>query len=453
MAGDINLFRKTMSSSYEMSKIAIIGGTGEFGRLFAKIFKESGCSVVVTGRSVEKGEWVARLIGVEFTVDNIKAAKDADIVIVCVPIESTVKVIEEVAPQVKKGALLMDLTSVKVEPVKAMQEHVADGVEILGAHPMFGPRVSGLEGQIVILTPIRRGKWTDFLKDFFKEHRARVFVSNPEEHDRVMAVVQGLTHFAYITTASTIKKVGQDVEESRKFASPVYELMLDFIARIVGQNPGLYASIQIHNPFVGMVHETFIKEAVALSKAVQNGDVEGFVKTMTESARIFKDVDSSMGKSDKAISALTQELKKLKGSVGSEAALRHIYSGSIHMGRVVSVDPEVVIIENKGKMTSLKISNIELLDDAAMLDWKREHMGLRKMDFSFVFLEDVDESILEKVVLDSQSTIVSSEVVDVFRGDQIPPGSKSITLRFETMNPDDGVHIEKLLQGLGGTVR
>jgi prephenate dehydrogenase len=442
-----------MSSSDEMPRIAIIGGTGEFGRLFARIFKEEGCNVVITGRSVEKGEREARLIGVEFTSDNIKAAKEADIVIICVPIESTVTVIKEVVPHVKKGCLLMDLTSVKVEPVRAMEENAADGVEILGTHPMFGPRVSGLEGQIVILTPIRGGKWTDFLKDLFKDRRARVYVSNPEEHDKVMAVVQGLTHFAYITTASTIKKVGQNAEESRKFASPVYELMLDFIARIVGQNPSLYASIQIHNPFVEMVHETFIKEAVALSKAVKKGDVEGFVKTMTESAKIFKDVDSSMGKSDKAISALTQELKKLKESVGSEAAVRHIYSGLIHIGRIVSVDPEVVVIENKGKTTKLKISNIELLDEGALLDWKKEHIVLRKMDFSFVFSEDMDESLLAKVVENSQSTIVSSEVVDVFRGDQIPPGSKSITLRFETLNPEDVVHIEKLLQGLGGKMR
>jgi ferredoxin-fold anticodon binding domain-containing protein len=75
------------------------------------------------------------------------------------------------------------------------------------------------------------------------------------------------------------------------------------------------------------------------------------------------------------------------------------------------------------------------------------------MDFSFVFSEEVDEALLAGVVENSQSTIVSSEVVDVFRGDQIPPGSKSITMRFETLNPEDGILIEQLLQGLGGKMR
>ncbi|HDH28328.1 MAG TPA: prephenate dehydrogenase [Euryarchaeota archaeon] len=442
-----------MSSADRMPRIALIGGTGEFGRLFARLFNEAECSVVVTGRSIEKGEQAARSLDVGYTCNNTEAAAGADITIVSVSIENTTAVIEEVAPHIRPGCLLMDFTSVKVEPVQAMTVHAPEGAEVLGTHPMFGPRVTGLEGQIVIFTPVRGGRWTKFIEDFFKEHRARIFISTPEEHDRVMAVVQGLTHFAYITTASTIRKLGQDVEETRRYASPVYELMLDFIARIVGQNPGLYAQIQIHNPFVSRVHETFIKEAEALSKIVKNDDVDGFVKTMAESARIFKDVDSSMGKSDKAISALTHELKKLKSSVGKEVGVRHIYSGSVHIGTVVSVDPEAVVLENKGKRLKLKLSNVELLDDEAVLEWKKEHIGPRKMDFSFIFPEAVDETLLAEIIGNSLSTIVSSEVVDVFRGDQIPSGSKSITLRFETLNPGDDVFIERLLSGLGGKMR
>ncbi|GBE18758.1 hypothetical protein BMS3Abin16_01364 [archaeon BMS3Abin16] len=65
----------------------------------------------------------------------------------------------------------------------------------------------------------------------------------------------------------------------------------------------------------------------------------------------------------------------------------------------------------------------------------------------------MDETLLAEIIGNSLSTIVSSEVVDVFRGDQIPSGSKSITLRFETLNPGDDVFIERLLSGLGGKMR
>lgn len=453
MDGDINVCGIKMSKSMKKPRIAIIGGSGEFGRLFARIFKEDGLEVVITGRNVEKGERVARSTGVKYTKDNIEAAKTSDIIIFCVPIENTVSVIGEVAPGVERGKLLMDFTSVKVEPVNAMIENVADGVEILGAHPMFGPRVAGLEGQIVILTPVRAEKWMSFIEDFFKRHKARVYISTPEEHDRVMAIVQGLTHFAYITTASTIKKIDQSVEHSRKFASPVYELMLDFIARIVGQNPRLYAAIQIHNPYVEEVHETFIKEAEKLKNSITKKDVKGFVKIMSSSARIFKDVESSMGKSDKAISALTHELKKLKEAVGNEVALRHIYSRKVHVGTVVLVDPEIVVIDTKGTRVKLKLSNIELLDEDSLLAWKKEHSQSKKIDFSFVFPEGVDESVLSGVIKRATSSLVSCEVTDVFRGKQIPKGKKSITFHVEVLNSEEILFVESLLSALGGKLR
>ncbi|MFQ5800721.1 MAG: prephenate dehydrogenase [Candidatus Hydrothermarchaeales archaeon] len=447
------MFSVDMSNSDEKPKIAIIGGTGEFGRLFGKIFGEDGYEVVVTGRDVAKGERVAKAIGARFTNDNVAAAKDSDVVIICVPIESTVDVIKEVAPHVKSGGLLADFTSVKVLPVKAMAEHAKDDVEIIGTHPMFGPRVASLEGQTVILTPVRGKKWKDFLERFFSKHKARLFISTPEEHDRTMAIVQGLTHFAYITAASTIRSLDIDVTQSRRFASPVYELMLDFIARIVGQNPHLYASIQMHNPYVGEVHEVFIKEAEKLKKSVQEKDVSGFVRTMASSARIFKDVDGSMGKSDKAISALTSELKKLKESVGKDVALRHIYSRKVHVGKVVSVDPETVVIEYKEKEFKLKLSNIELLDEESLLSWKREHEGTNKRDFSFVFPEEVDEDRLAQVIKGSSDAIISCEVIDVFKGKQIPQNKKSITFRVESVGFDELDFAERILSELGGKMR
>jgi len=65
-----------------------------------------------------------------------------------------------------------------------------------------------------------------------------------------MAVVQGLTHFNYISIGKTLEKLSFNVRESRKYSSPIYDLMLDMVGRIIGQNPKLYASIQMQNPEV-----------------------------------------------------------------------------------------------------------------------------------------------------------------------------------------------------------
>ena len=65
-------------------------------------------------------------------------------VVVSVPIEVTVKVIEQVGPLMQKDALLMDLTSLKAEPVAAMLR--SSVAEVIGLHPLFGPAVDTLAG-------------------------------------------------------------------------------------------------------------------------------------------------------------------------------------------------------------------------------------------------------------------------------------------------------------------
>jgi prephenate dehydrogenase len=434
-------------------RIAIIGGTGNFGRIFAKLFKEEGHDVVITGRNIPKGEKVADEIGVEFTNDNCKAAREADIVVISVYIENTVEVIKEVAPHVRPGCLLMDLTSVKVEPCEAMVKYADPEVEIIGTHPMFGPRITSLEGQTFILTPIRTKKWESFLLDFLERQKAKVYITTPEEHDQIMSVVQGLTHFAYISVASTLKELGVDVKYSKKFASPIYGLMLDLIARIVGQSPQLYAAIQMHNPNVREVHESFIEQATRLKDIVAKKDVGAFIKVMAESARHLGDIDAAMGRSDKAILALTEELKKLSRAVGEEVALKHLYSGAIHVGRIKEVGPDRVILQKpNGREVSLKLSNIELLDHEALNKWKLENLPRMKRDFSVVLDENASEEVIREVIMASDERIASVSLLDVYKGKQIPKGKKSITLRVEAVD-FDFKKIEKLLMGLGGVLR
>ena len=436
-------------------KVAVIGGSGSFGRIFAGFFKEEGCDVVITGRNAIKGERVANELGVAFTTDNVKAAKESDIVLISVYIENTIDVIKEVAPHVRDGALLSDVTSVKVEPCEAMLKYANPRAEIIGMHPMFGPRITSLEGQTVVVTPVRTEKWEKFLLDFLNRRKARVYVTTPEEHDRIMGVVQGLTHFAYISLAYTLKDLGVDVKHSRKFASPVYELMLDFIARIVGQSPGLYASIQMHNPYTAEVRRVFLEKVKELKDVIERRDSHAFSRIMAESARHIGDIDTSMGRSDKAILALTGELKKLSKAVGKEVALRHIYSGAVHVGVVKNVTPEEVVLRTNRGRVILKLSNVELLGKEFLREWRLKNMPKTTRDFSVVYPESLQEEPLCKLIEALDPRIISCRVIDTYRGEQVPEGKKSITLRVEAIefSGEDYKKVENMLLGLGGTLR
>ncbi|MFC2154120.1 prephenate dehydrogenase [Candidatus Altiarchaeota archaeon] len=414
-------------------QISIIGGYGGMGSLFASVFKEAGHKVVISGPNTDKGRTKAQDLGVDFIQDNKKAVSGSDVVIITVPMETTSTVISEIAPQVKPGGLLMDFTSVKQEPCRLMAEKSKKEVEVVGCHPVFGPRVRSIAGQAFILCPIRGKKWFSWLMDLLEERKARVFTATPEDHDHTMAVIQGLTHYSYLAFGKTLAKLDFNVKESRNYSSPVYDMMLDMVGRILGQNPRLYAEIQIENPEVTGMHQLFLESAEELKSIVEKGDRESFAKYMRSAAKNFGEVEEALGRSDKAINSLMAELELLKNSLGKDICLQHIYSGIRHFGVLVDLTPGEVVLEDQGKKTTLKLSNLRILRGEEETEFLKEKFGVVKRDYSFIYPEGVDEAFLTEIIGRDEG-VLSCEIKDVYTGKQVGEGSKSVCFTVEFLN-------------------
>jgi len=196
-------------------QVAVIGGTRGLGNWIATILKKKGYAVTITGRNSHVGLNTARKLGLTYTSNNKEAALLADVVILAVPIDKTPETIREVAPLLKEGSLLIDVTSVKEEPASVMREFVPEGVEFIPTHPMFGPRVRSLDGQVVVLTPLNKGNWYWKVVNFLESENARIIETTPQIHDQMMSIVKGLTHFTYISIAATLEALQVNVKDSR----------------------------------------------------------------------------------------------------------------------------------------------------------------------------------------------------------------------------------------------
>ena len=438
----------------DKSNMTIIGGTRGLGRWFAEHLKND-FNIRITSRDESSGKPVAEEIGVEYSNNNIEAIKDADIIIFSVPIEYMVETIKEVAPHAPEGSLLMDVTSVKTAPAEALEKYAPKNAEILPCHPMFGPRVPTLQRQIIILTPIenRSPNWLPRVKDYLDKTDCEVVITTPNEHDKYMSIVQGLTHFSYISLASTIRKLNINVKESRNFSSPVYTIMLDMVSRVVYQNPYLYYSIQKNNLETSNARDALIKESIYLSNLIEEGKEDDFVKSVVESAKHLDGHEDALARSDKAISMLTQKSNVLAKSIGKEVGLKHQHSENVHMGIVKEVGSKNVILETGGNdEICFKLSNVDIMSENEVFEWKKDNLQLENFNLSVLLPSKCDEKYLLEMFRNIEP-VIDVEIIDVYNGEQIDDSLTSYTFHYTVFEREDKQYVEEFIEGIGGTIR
>ena len=434
-------------------KIGIIGGTRGLGRTIAWYLKDFEYDVTVTGRDDIVGKQVSKDLGIKYSSDNKKIVQNSDIVIISVPISSTEGVIEELAPFMKEGSLMIDVTSVKEGPSKKMQECLKEGVEFIPTHPVFGPRTTDLKGQIIVLTPIEKGKWYPKVYKFLEDKGMRIVETTAGHHDDMMGIVQVLTHFSYISTASAIERIKVDIKDTENYESPIYNLMIDTIARIVSQNPYLTYSIQHENKKGNKIRQALFDSMSELKEVLNNNEEEKFVEIALRATKHMGDIQAALGRSDKAISALTHEYNLLLQSIGSEVGLKHIYSDTIHVGIIKEIDLDFLYLEDEnGKVKKLKISNVEKLDDEELYQWKLNNEKIHTRDISAVFSKNSDPHVI-KDTLKKFEDIIDVIIIDIYDGSPIKENQISYTFKIISLSEESIEECIETLEGFGGISR
>jgi prephenate dehydrogenase len=252
-------------------EIGIIGGTGGIGKWFANYFRDEGYRVHVSGRTT--GLSMGAMAG--------KCA----VVIVSVPIEATTGIIRSIGPCMKKDSLLMDLTSLKREPVREM---LACSVsEVIGCHPLFGPDVESLGNQNIVICPGRGHKWLPWLSQTLENSGARIVRTTPVYHDRMMSLIQGLNHINTISLGLALRQFGIDDEELDKYSTPIFRAKMSIVEKVFHQSPGLYAEIITGNPDIEEIIFTYEKIVSELKDMIVMRDTKGLKACLEEQSAML----------------------------------------------------------------------------------------------------------------------------------------------------------------------
>ncbi len=429
-------------------KLCIIGGAGELGRLFAKELKKFFNDIIITDIDERRGVNVSKELGVKFVRDNKEACKISDIIFLSVPMRSAYDVLNEIRDYLKEDSLLIDLFSVKGFIHKFLKELKC---EVISIHPMFSPRVKSFEGQLFIIIPIKTNKWLKFVLNLIERFKARYIITDVEKHDRIMSIVQCLTHFIYLSLAKTLKEVGLDIKDLENYSSPIFKLTLDIMSRIIGQNPSLYIDIQLLNRYSSDIRNLFINCCIKLNDLFNKSDVKELEREIISYSKFFKNIEKNIYRSDKAIELLTHEYKKLLKLMGKEIAVRNLSTGKIHIGRLLDVNPERIVLKTNGKITYIKTENVELLSDKDKVELKFKAFAKKIRDYSILIDENFDENFLIKL-LEKLFPEARFKLIDIYRSDKFPPGKKSVTIRVEYIDINLK-EIENFFEKIGAKIR
>lgn len=431
--------------------VGIIGGSDGLGKTLVYYFKDE-FNVFITGYNPEKGKRVADELNVNYIESNAGLANISDILVVAVPIQYTSDVIREVAPFMKSGSLMVDVTSIKEEPSRTMAEALPKTVEYIPTHPVFGPRTTTLDNQVIVLTADKKGKWYPKVYNYLASKNMRIIETTAENHDFMMSIVQVMTHFSFISTASAIEKLNVDISETEDYESPIYNLMIDVIARIVSQNPYLTYNIQSKNSYGPKIRNALADSVIELRDVINNGDEKEFIDIAIKATKHMGDIKNALGRSDKAINALGYEYTYLNNSVGKEVGLKHIYSDKIHVGILESTDGKTAVLKNGNKTKKLRIANIRIMLPNELYQWKIENMKTKTESISCVFSKNVHVETIEDAVMNIEN-IIDIRLTDAYNGPQIDDDSISLTFEVTALSKDDIDNVKKLFTGFGGTIR
>ncbi len=239
-----------------MNSVGIIG-FGRFGKVLANILQKGFPIKVYDPKSQSP------FSGVEFvSLDKVLEEK---VIFIAVPINKFDATIEKISPLLRENTTVVDVCSVKIHPAKVMLSKLPVSVGIIATHPMFGPDSFLSNNRLKMMMNNTRDTQNQFKfwKRFFRDQGMQIIEISPEEHDRLAANTQGVTHFlGRMLKEFGIKKTMIDTQGFRD--------LLDLVEQTCHDSWELYSDLQRYNPFTQDMIKKLIGSTETLHKQLNN---------------------------------------------------------------------------------------------------------------------------------------------------------------------------------------
>ncbi|RUU06900.1 prephenate/arogenate dehydrogenase family protein [Mesorhizobium sp. USDA-HM6] len=281
-------------------KIALVG-IGLIGSSLARVIRREGLArhIAIATRSQSTLKRAEELgLGDSYSTDASEAVRGADLVIVSVPVGSSGEVAAEIAPALKKGAILTDVGSTKASVIAQIEPHVPEAVHFIPGHPLAGTEKSGpdagfadlFDNRWCIFTPLpgTDPAALEKLSEFWRRCGSNIDTMDPQHHDMTLAIVSHLPHIiAYniVGTADDLESVTKT--EVIKYSASGFR---DF-TRLAASDPTMWRDVCLHNKDAILeMLARFSEDLASLQRAIRWGDGEKLFDLFTRTRAIRRSI-------------------------------------------------------------------------------------------------------------------------------------------------------------------
>jgi cyclohexadieny/prephenate dehydrogenase len=276
-------------------------GLGLIGSSVAHAVRQRGVARFVVGYDASpavRERARALQLGDQIEDEVAAAARKADLVILCVPVGALASVAAEMAGNLKPGAIVSDVGSVKSIVAGAVQKHLPKGVHLVPAHPVAGTEQSGPDAGFAslfhnrwcIVTPPEGADpaAVERVCAFWRALGSNVEIMTAAHHDIVLAITSHIPHLiAYniVGTAADLEEVTQS--EVIKFSAGGFR---DF-TRIAASDPTMWRDVFLHNKDAVLeMLGRFNEDLSALQRMIRWGDGQGLFDLFSRTRAIRRTI-------------------------------------------------------------------------------------------------------------------------------------------------------------------
>jgi len=151
--------------------------------------------------------------------------------------------------------------------------------------------------QNFILTPTNEEEraLAQRVREYLLVRGARVTLMTPQEHDEMMAVILGLSHFIAIVSADTLLSLG-GLKQRDTISGTTYKLLLTLVESVLSEDPDFYAALQMSLPNMTKIEELFQRSSKTWAELVESKDRRQFVHRMNILRDKLKKDNPDLGK-------------------------------------------------------------------------------------------------------------------------------------------------------------